>query len=55
MSIIKEIQERDQAPGEEVPQGDPWDVRLPTSLVYLREERSLPSWHKDSAGDWVPD
>jgi hypothetical protein len=55
VSIIKEIQERDQAPAEEVAQGEPWDVRLPTSLVYLREERSLPSWHKDSSGDWVPD
>jgi hypothetical protein len=55
VSIIQEIRERDQAPGDEVPQGDPWNVRLPTTLVRLRPEESLPSWHKNAQGEWVPD
>jgi hypothetical protein len=54
-SIIEEIKERDKAPGNEVAQGDPWDVHLPTTLVILREEPSLPSWHKNASGEWVPD
>lgn len=40
------------APGDEVPFGDPWEVRVPTSLVILREDSKLPEWEK--VGDeWV--
>ncbi len=53
-SIIEEIKERDQAPGNEVAQGDPWDVHLPTTLVILRDKPSLPEWHKDANGEWIP-
>jgi hypothetical protein len=55
VSIIDEIRERDHAPGDEIEQGAPWDVRLPTTLVKLRNEASLPSWHKDATGQWIPD
>ncbi len=44
--IIKEIQEATGAPGNEVPQGDPWLVRLPTTLTKLRADDSLPIWTK---------
>jgi hypothetical protein len=54
VSIIQEIKERDQAPGTEVAQGDPWDVRVPTTLVRLRPDGSLPEWKKNAAGEWVP-
>lgn len=54
LSIIEEIRERDKAPGKEVAQGDAWDVRLPTTLVKLRHEATLPAWQKDPAGEWVP-
>ncbi len=54
VSIIEEIRERDKAPGKEVPQGDPWDVRLPTTLVKLRSQASLPEWQKNAQGEWVP-
>jgi hypothetical protein len=54
VSIIDEIRERDDAPGDETPSGDPWDVRLPTSLVILRQEAGLPAWEKNDAGEWVP-
>ncbi len=54
VSIIDEIRERDDAPGDETPSGDPWDVRLPTSLVILRQEAGLPAWEKNDASEWVP-
>jgi uncharacterized protein YegJ (DUF2314 family) len=54
LSIIEEIRERDQAPGAEVVHGDPWDVRLPTTLVRIRPDASLPSWKKNAQGEWVP-
>ncbi len=54
LSIIEEIRERDKAPGEETPQGKPWDVHLPTTLVILRDDPKLPAWQKNAAGEWVP-
>jgi len=53
--IAEELAEQLGAPGEEQPQGEPWDVSVPTSLVLLRGDGSLPRWHKDEDGDWVPD
>jgi hypothetical protein len=44
--IIKEIQEATGAPGNEQPVGDPWEVRLPTTLVRLRPHDDLPMWQK---------
>lgn len=51
--IVKEIQESQGAPGAEVPVGDPWLVRLPTTLVKLRPDDELPSWQKVGE-DWEP-
>ncbi len=53
VNIIEEIRERDKAPGKEVAQGEPWDVRLPTTLVKLRNQASLPEWQKNAQGQWV--
>ncbi len=55
VSIIAEIKEREGAPGTEIAQGDPWDVRLPTTLVKLRADDKLPSWHKQANGTWMED
>lgn len=52
--IVKEIQEAEGAPGNEVPVGEPWLVRLPTTLAKLRPDDELPSWHKVGE-DWQPD
>ncbi|MFG2563228.1 hypothetical protein [Streptomyces sp. NPDC048496] len=43
LSIIEEIKSANHAPGEEgcVEQ---WEVRLPTTLVLLKEDATLPSW-----------
>lgn len=30
-----------------VPVGEPWDVRVPTSLVHLRSSSTLPKWEKE--------
>lgn len=51
--IVKEIQEAEGAPGDEVAQGDPWLVRLPTTLVKLRPDDELPAWQKVGE-DWQP-
>src|SRR6185295_1173709 len=42
-------------PSEEIPVGAPWDIRLPTTLVALRSDSTLPRWVKDESGAWVPD
>ena len=52
--IVEEIREQLNAPGDEVPQGEPWEVRVPTRLVYLRQDSSLPKWEKNAEGNWVP-
>ncbi len=54
VSIIEEIRERDEAPGDEISQGNPWDVHLPTTLVMLRTQATLPAWQKNQDGEWVP-
>jgi hypothetical protein len=55
VSILEELKSRDQAPGDEIPVGDPWEVHLPTTLVMLRGDDKLPEWRKDAAGNWVPE
>lgn len=41
-------------PSEEIPIGLPWEIRLPTTLVVLRPDGSLPRWVKDETGAWIP-
>ncbi|MDX1501174.1 MAG: hypothetical protein R3325_02345 [Thermoanaerobaculia bacterium] len=53
LPIADELAERLDRPGEEIPQGEPWLVRLPTTLVKLRPDDQLPRWVKDEEGDWV--
>ena len=42
--IADEIAERTGKPQGEIPQGDPWTVTLPTTLVKLRADDSLPTF-----------
>jgi hypothetical protein len=53
LPIADEIAERLGRPESEVPQGDRWTVRVPTSLVHLRPDDRLPVWEQDSDGEWV--
>jgi hypothetical protein len=43
VSIIEEIKSRNFAPGTEVCVAE-WDVKLPTTLVMLKEDENLPQW-----------
>jgi len=52
--IVEEIEESLQHTGTEIPVGDPWEVRTPTTLVKLRKDDKLPRWHKENSS-WVPD
>jgi hypothetical protein len=68
LPITEEIKERDDALGAEVAQGEPWEVTLPTTLVRLRADDTLPEWRKFAykgsdvwvpgrtvEGEWMPD
>jgi hypothetical protein len=43
VSIIAEIKARNRAPGTEVCVSE-WDVKLPTTLVMLKDDETLPEW-----------
>ncbi|WP_307485008.1 hypothetical protein [Pseudarthrobacter sulfonivorans] len=53
LPIADEIAERLNRPGDEVPQGNPWTVRVPTNLVKLRANDALPRWEQNADGEWV--
>jgi len=53
LPIAEEIAERMDMPGDEIIQGDPWEVRIPTNLVKLRNDDSLPKWQKDANNNWI--
>ena len=53
LPIADEIAERLERPGDEIPQGEPWLVRIPTTLIHLRADDQLPKWKQDASGDWV--
>jgi len=53
LPIADELAERLDRPADEVPQGDPWLVRIPTTLVRLRADDALPRWQQDANGNWV--
>lgn len=38
----------------EIAVGDPWEIRVPTTLVKLRQDNALPEWAKDEDGRWHP-
>ncbi len=53
LPIAEEIAEKLGRPGNEVPVGNPWEVRVPTTLVKLRDDDLLPQWQKQPNGTWV--
>ncbi len=55
LPIADELAERLDRPGDEFPEGEPWLVRIPTSLVHLRADDKLPKWKQDAEGEWVDD
>jgi hypothetical protein len=59
LPIIEEIKAKDGVLNDGLPYGEEWEVRLPTTLVRLRDDATLPKWKsvQDAAGriNWVPD
>ena len=57
VDIVAEMKEQQGADGDEdpAPDGKSWDVTLPTTLVKLRSDDKLPSWHWDNSipPQWV--
>jgi hypothetical protein len=53
LPIADELAERLDRPGDEVAQGEPWYVRVPTNLVKLRADDALPVWEQNEDGEWV--
>jgi hypothetical protein len=53
LPIADEIAERLDRPGDEVPVGEPWEVRVATTLVKLRADDKLPQWQKQADGTWI--
>ncbi len=53
LPIAEELAEKLGRPGNELPVGDPWEVRVPTSLVKLRDDDQLPRWQKQADGTWA--
>ncbi len=53
LPIADEIAERLGRPGAELPVGETWEVRVPTTLVKLRDDDALPTWTKQPDGSWV--
>lgn len=52
LSIVEEIKEATGAVGTEKPQGKPWDIRIPTSLIKLRKDGKLPKWTRPDPQKW---
>jgi hypothetical protein len=53
LPIAEELAERAERPLEEIPEGDPWLVRIPTTLVRLRPDDQLPEWSQGEDGNWA--
>ncbi|HEV8577821.1 MAG TPA: hypothetical protein VGX68_01965 [Thermoanaerobaculia bacterium] len=53
LPIADEIAERLDRPDDEIPQGEPWLVRIPTTLVRLRPDDTLPEWQQAASGNWL--
>lgn len=52
LPIVEELKSKLGAPGSEEPVGDPWEAMVPTQLVKLRTDGSLPEWEKQEDGTW---
>lgn len=50
VAVVEEVKESLDAPDGGVPEGDPWRVKVPTSLVILDDTGELPNWPDESPG-----
>lgn len=52
--LLEELKAQTQIGQTPLPYGNPWKIKLPTTLVMLRPDSKLPKW-KQEDGEWVPD
>jgi hypothetical protein len=52
--LLEELNAQTQIGQTPLPYGNPWKIKLPTTLVMLRPDSKLPNWKQDD-GEWVPD
>lgn len=52
LALLEELRTQPAAASGGVPYGEPWTIRLPTTLVRLRADGSLPRW-KQVDGEWI--
>jgi hypothetical protein len=50
--IVDEIKERTGADQGEIAVGEPWETRLPTTVVLARRAEALPKWKRDPPDKW---
>ncbi|WP_119419665.1 hypothetical protein [Desertibaculum subflavum] len=57
VALLEEIRAHRELHGDdEIAEGNPFSIRLPTTLVGLRPDDELPSWSWDpDAGEWIAD
>jgi len=67
LDLSEELKQQSGAPGDELPSDDPWEIRLPTTLIKLEKEDAvaqasdlLPEWHRaaglpsdEAGGNWT--
>lgn len=55
LSLVEELKEQSGAPGsEKIVDEPPWEIRIPTGLIKLRDDGRLPSWKWDPPGNYPP-
>ena len=58
LDIVEEMKGQSGASGKELPFGDPWEIRIPTTLIKLRKDDLRPEWKRktgptdEPAGPW---
>jgi hypothetical protein len=52
LPIDQELKARAAAGPDGLPIGEPWEVRVPTRLVYLRDSEALPAWTRADQTKW---
>lgn len=53
VSVAQELSEKIGRAQGEIAEGEPWEYRVPTSLIKLRKDGELPEWEKNDDGTWV--
>jgi hypothetical protein len=56
LAVIAKLLERREVedPHQKIAVGEPWEVRLPTTLIRVSPSAALPRWQQDENGNWQP-